>query len=260
MGRFIVVLFVFGLSTPAFCAVSGYKDAGLQNLLQQSYEDFQNLALDLPFAKITGGRDHTVRERFRAAARTLMEAAREIDRDGDRSRELTRDALNKFRRVGLLLPFIEMDHSDEAMDKYLAAEDRLFFSLKVFEGSETCPATEDVWRYNGLAWRPLKGAVSLREAQEKCAAVMASRTAGWRVPNLDELLGTFAIMKNPTRNPIFGAEAAGFRQVWTATPSVQDPTTYYYVDFESAQLGPLGSAQHLPRYLRRDRYLDSWHV
>ena len=242
MKVFITIL-SFLILVPALGAASD-KDASLRNVLEQAHLDFQDLALDLPFEKISGGREQAVRERFKDATRTLMEAGREVGQDNGKSRELTRDALNKYRRVGLLLPFYEIDLPDEAMDKYLAAEDRLFFAMKVFEGSEQPPQNEDAWRYNGQAWKALKGVYSLREAQEKCAAVIATQTTGWHVPSVDELSGALVAMKSPTRNPIFGAEASTFREVWTGQANPQSPGTYYFVDFQTGQTGvagPLGS-------------------
>ena len=241
--RYLITLLSFSVFIPTLVAAPDW-DANLRSVLEQAHSDFLTLSLDLPFEKVAGGREQTVRDRFKDATRTLMEAGREVGRDNAKSRELTRDALNKYRRVGLLLPFVAIDLPDEMMDKYIAAEDRLFFALKVFEGSEAPPQNEEVWRYNGQAWQALKGAYSLREAQEKCAAVMATQTTGWHVPSTEEIVSAFVAMKSPTQNPIFGTDAGAFREVWTGSPNSKSPGTYYYLDFRTVQWGvsgPLGS-------------------
>ena len=161
--------------------------------------------------------------------------------------------------MGLLLLFFEIDLPDEAMDKYLAGEDRLFYALKVFEGSEQPPQNEEVWRFNGQAWKILKGVYSLREAQEKCAAVMATQTAGWHVPSADDFVAAFVAMKSPTRNPIFGAEAATLGDVWTGQANPKSPGTYYFLNFQTTKWG-FRASRFLPRALHRKRQLGNIHT
>jgi hypothetical protein len=234
LGIVMVCLFAGGIAS------ADDKTAGIRNLLQQAQRDFLDLAADLPFGRVGLGREQLVRDRFKEASRNLDDAVREVGRDDERSRELTKTSLLQFRKVGLFLPFYEIDLPDEAMDKYIGAEDRLIKAGRVFEGVTPPPTTDEVWRTGGLAWKAVKGKFSLREAQEKCGQVIARQTAGWHVPSLDELWDNFRAMKSSS-NPIFGVEAKSYREVWTEKENDQAPGTYYFVDFQKEAKGVSGT-------------------
>ena len=78
--KVLITIVSFLVLVPALGATPD-RDTTLRTMLEQIRSDFQDLALDLPFEKITGGREQTVRDRFKDASRTLTEAGREVARD-----------------------------------------------------------------------------------------------------------------------------------------------------------------------------------
>lgn len=233
------VLLALSLALPVF----GASVQQVKQTLLRTQTEFQELAIDIPFDKVYGSWKEKVRENYKTANRTLTEASTEMDRDPKRAAELIDSALSLYRAVGLLIPFYEIASPkvDEIVSRYLAAQDALSQSIRDLYGEPTTPTKPPYWRVANLAFVALPGTLSHLEADTKCRQLQFQYSTDWSLPTFKELATYFRQMKDPSQNPLFGAEAARYKEVW-ALDRYLPGDDYYYVDFSREKSGTASSA------------------
>ncbi len=208
-----------------------------QNLLRAQVQ-FQELAIDLPFEKVYGTWKERVRENYKTASRNLTEAANEMDRDPKRAAELIDSSLSLFRQAGLLLPMYEIDKTkiDEILSRFLGAEDSLAQAIRDLTGQTSVPVKSPFLKIGNLGFVTIPGGFTHADASAKCSALQYEGSKDWALPTFKELATYFRQLKDPQQNPLFGAAASQYYEVWTGDRYAPG-NDFYYVNFQREKSG-----------------------
>lgn len=201
-----------------------------QNLIK-AHQEFQELAVDLPFERVYFSWKEKIREVYKQAGRDLLQAIALCETNQTEAVRLLQNSQKGYRQAGLILPFFEInrDKTDTVLSDYMKAQDTLTNSITSL--TKTGPVPSGIWRNDGKAWKLLPQKMGAIEAGQKCAQVMEKDVKSWKVPSLRELALVFRAMKNPLINTAFGQVAQDtFEEVWTS--DLRAPgSEYYYINF-----------------------------
>lgn len=199
------------------------------------YKDLMDLWTQLPVDALPDPAQKDTRTKFVAAATQIKLASEEAAGSSARYKAIARGTA-ELREVGLWIPFAAAPNEsrDELVKKFIDLEDRaLALANAVYATVASGP--DSPFQLGREQWRLLPGAVTLREAEIRCASLAFDGTKSWRLPDLNELWRTQAVLKDSRTNTAFGAQAEKLGKVWTSSKAPGDKQQYY-VDFKTAKI------------------------
>jgi hypothetical protein len=198
--------------------------------------DLTSLWTELPLDAFTDEVRKELREKFVSASTHLKLALDAAPGSEARFKAMTKGTA-ELRELGLWLPFVALaaDSRNRTARRFLDVEDQAL-ALTASLSTLVLKSQPDHPFELGLEhWRLLPGAVTLREAELRCSSLGFEGTKRWRLPSIEELWRTQAVLKNPRTNLAFGKDAEKLGKVWTGTKAPGD-RQFYYVNFATDKI------------------------
>jgi len=209
---------------------------GQPGALEQLYKDIMAIWPQLPVDSLPDDAAKDVRKKFIEAASQIKIASEEAAGTSARYKATARGTA-ELREIGLWIPFAvaPKDGRDTLVRKWLDLEDRaLALANAVY--ATVSPGADSPFQLGREQWRLMPDAVTFREAEIRCGSLAFDGTKKWRLPDLNELWRTQAVMKDSRTNTAFGAQAEKLRKVWSSSRAPGDKLQQYYVDFQTAKI------------------------
>lgn len=215
--------------------VAGAKRAEAPGALQSLYDDMTALLAELPVDTLEDAPAKDTRKKYNDAAGQFKAAADAPSGSAARYRATAR-ATAELREVGLWIPFAAAapDKRETLVRRFIDLEDRALALTNAVYATVTTGA-DAPFQLGREQWRLMPGAVTWREAEIRCSSLAFDGTKRWRLPDLNELWRTQAVMKDARTNTGFGLQAEKLAKVWTGSKAPGEKQQYY-VDFKTAKI------------------------
>lgn len=234
-GVWLVIGVSWAFSATAANARPPKQRSDAPGALLSLYNDIVGMWAELPVDALQDPNAKDMRKKFVDAASQFKLASEEEAGSTARYRATARGTA-ELREAGLWLPFVlaAADKRDTLVRQYIDLEDRaLALANAVY--ATVAPGADAPFQLGREQWRLLPGAVTLREAEIRCGSLAFDGTKRWRLPDLNELWRTQAVMKDTRTNTAFGTQAEKLSKVWTGSKAPGDKQQYY-VDFKTAKI------------------------